>query len=64
MAGAKDAREHWAKRSKKRVFSPACLKVTRPSFFFWGGGYHSTLKLSGIPTFTFIASLTHRMDNV
>ena len=38
MAGAKDAREHWAKRSKKRVFSPACLKVTRPSFFFGGGG--------------------------
>ena len=66
MAGAKDAREHWAKRSKKRVFSPACLKVTRPSFFFFGGGggYHSTLKLSGIPTFTFIVSLTLRMDNI
>ena len=31
------------------------FKVTRPSFFFFlgGGGYHSTLKLSGIPTFTF-----------
>ena len=28
---------------------------------FWGG-YHPTLKLSGIPTFTFIVSLTHRMD--
>ena len=43
------------------------LKVTRPSFFFVlflaGGGYHPTLKLSGIPTFTFIVSLTHRMDN-
>ena len=37
------------------------LKVTRPSFF---GGYHPTLTLSGIPTFTFIASLTHRMDNI
>ena len=37
------------------------LKVTRPSFF---GGYHPTLKLSGIPTFTFIVSLTHRMDNI
>ena len=30
---------------------------------FWGG-YHPTLKLSGIPTVTFIASLTHRMDNI
>ena len=38
------------------------LKVTRPSFF--GGVYHPTLKLSGIPTFTFIVSLTHRMDNI
>ena len=37
------------------------VKVTRPSFL---GGYHPTLKLSGIPTFTFIASLTHRMDNI
>ena len=27
-------------------------------------GYHPTLKLSGIPTFTFIVSLTHRMDNI
>ena len=40
------------------------LKVTRPSFFFWGGGYHPTLKLSGITTFTFIVSITHRMDNI
>ena len=39
------------------------LKVTRPSFF-GGGGYHPTLKLSGILTFTFIVSLTHRMDNI
>ena len=39
------------------------FKVTRPSFF-GGGGYHPTLKLSGIPTFTFIVSLTHRMDNI
>ena len=38
------------------------LKVTRPSFFW--GGYHPTLKLSGIPTSTFIVSLTHRMDNI
>ena len=37
------------------------LKVTRPSFF---GGYHPTLKFSGIPIFTFIVSLTHRMDNI
>ena len=37
------------------------FKVTRPSFF---GGYHPTLKLSGIPIFTFIVSLTHRMDNI
>ena len=28
------------------------LKVTRPSFFFGGGEYHPTLKLSGISTFT------------
>ena len=28
------------------------------------GGYRPTLKLSGIPTFTFIESLTHRMDNI
>ena len=28
------------------------------------GGYHPTLKLSGIPTFTFIVNLTHRMDNI
>ena len=28
------------------------------------GGYHPTLKLSGIPTFTFIVSLTHKMDNI
>ena len=39
----------------------ACIKVTRPSFF---GGYHPTLKLSGIPTFAFIVSLIHRMDNI
>ena len=37
-------------------------KLTRPSFFL--GGYHPTLKLSGIPTFTFIVSLTNRMDNI
>ena len=33
------------------------LKVTQHSFFLGGGGYHPTLKLSGIPTFTFIVSL-------
>ena len=35
------------------------LKVTQHSFFFWGGGgpNHPTLKLSGIPTFSFIVSL-------
>ena len=38
------------------------VKVTRPSFCV--GGYHPTLKLSGIPTFTFIVSLTHGMDNI
>ena len=32
-----------------------------PVFF---RGYHPTLKLSGIPTFTFIVSITHRMDNI
>ena len=41
------------------------LKVTRPSFFFGGGGGdHPTLKLSDISTFTFIVSVTHRMDNI
>ena len=38
------------------------LKVTQPSFFW--RGYHPSLKLSGIPTFTFIVSLTQRMDNI
>ena len=37
------------------------LKVTRPSFL---GGYHPTLKLSGNPSFTFILSQTHRMNNI
>ena len=37
------------------------FKVTRRSLF---GGYHPTFKLSGISTFTFIVSLTHRMDNI
>ena len=43
--------------------SYARIKVTRPSFFL-GGGYHPTLNLSGIPTFTFIVSLTHRIDKI
>ena len=29
---------------------------------FWR--YHPTLKLSGILTFAFVVSLTHRMDNI
>ena len=37
------------------------LRGLDPVFF---GGYHPTLKLSGIPTYTFIVSLTHRMDNI
>ena len=37
------------------------LRWLDPDFF---GGYHPSLKLSGIPTFTFIVSLTHRMDNI
>ena len=40
------------------------LRCLDPVFFFGGGGYHPFLKLSGIPTFTFIVSLTHRMDNI
>ena len=36
-------------------------KVTR-SVILWG--YHPTLKLSGIPTFTLIVSLTYSMDNI
>ena len=45
----------------KLTFGGCCLKVTRPSFF---RGYHPTLKLSGIPAFTFIVSLTHRIDKI
>ena len=37
------------------------LKVTRPSYFW---RYHPNLKLSGIPTFTLIVSLTYSMDNI
>ena len=44
----------WANsRVKLRWLDPVFLR-----------GYHPTLKLSGIPTFTFIVSLTHRMDNI
>ena len=32
------------------------------SVILWG--YHPTLKLSGIPTFTFIVSLTYSMDSI
>ena len=42
---------------EKNVF----LKWLNPVFL---GGYHPTLKLSGIHTFTFIVSLTYRMDNI
>ena len=42
------------------------LRPDSTQFFFFGGGagYHPTLTLSGIPTFTFIVSLTNRMDNI
>ena len=40
---------------------PGVLRWLDPVFL---AGYHPTLKLSGIPTFTFIVSLTHRMDNI
>ena len=43
------------------ISNKGALKMTRPSFFL-GGGYQPTLKLSGNPTFTFVVSLTHRMD--
>ena len=46
---------------RTRLHFTTVFKVTRPSFL---GGYHPTLKLSGIPTFTFIVSLTHKMDNI
>ena len=42
-------------------FSIVYLRWLDPVFL---GGYHPTLKLSGIPTFTFIVSITHRMDNI
>ena len=45
----------------RNLSSNKLFKVTRPSF---SGGYHPTLKLSVIPTFTFIVGLTHRMDNI
>ena len=56
-----------AKREKTYLVSTSVIwiavvfKVTRPSFY---RGYHPTLKLSSIPTFTFIVSITHRMDNI
>ena len=37
------------------------VKVTRPSYFV---GYQPTLKLSSIPTFTLILSLTYSIDNI
>ena len=46
------------------VTDPIYLRWLDPVFFWGGGEYHPTLKLSGIPTFTFIVSLTHRMDNI
>ena len=39
------------------------FKVTRPSVF-GGGGYHPTLKLSGIPTFTFIVKKTVTLSSI
>ena len=42
-------------------FAHEYLRWLDPVFF---RGYHPTLKLYGIPTFTFIVSLTHRMDNI
>ena len=51
------------RRRVAREEQPIKIKVTRPSFFL-GGGYHPTLKLSGITNFTFIISLTQRMDNI
>ena len=44
-----------------RILAFLNLRWLDPVFL---GGYHPTLKLSGIPTFTFIVSLTHRMDNI
>ena len=50
------------------AFFLIALRCLDPVFLFFlflgGGGYHPTLKLSGIPIFTFIVSLTHRMDNI
>ena len=43
----------------------SCIEDSHMGFFpVFFGGYHPTLKLSGICTFTFIVSLTHRMDNI
>ena len=47
--------------SGHRIGHPLLLRWLDSVFF---RGYHPTLKLSGIPTFTFIVSLTHRMDNI
>ena len=53
--------EHLHNHAHAEILPTDAFKVTRPSFF---GGYHPTLKISGILTFTFIVSLTHRMDNL
>ena len=46
---------------RAKLIVSSVLRCLDPVFF---GGYHPTLKLSGIPTFTFIVSLTHRVDNI
>ena len=61
MVIQKEKNAHFGQTAYEIRYKNLCIKVTRPSFF---GGYYPTLKLSGIPTFTFIVSLTHRMDNI
>ena len=38
------------------------IKSLKNEVILWG--YHPSLKLSGIPTFPLIVSLTHSMDNI
>ena len=63
----KQKKENWMfckvykENQKSDAWKIYSLRWLDPVFF---GGYHPTLKLSGIPTFTFIVSLTHRMDNI
>ena len=50
------------KQARVSAVDTLLFKVTRPSFFFLGGGVPSYFEALWYPTFTFIVSLTYRMD--